>query len=188
SYVDVLYHQKPVGKKVAIIGAGGIGFDMAEYLSHAGESPSLDTEKYMEEWGVDMDMNAGGALQPAQPEASPREIYLLKRSGGKHGKNLGKTTGWAHRASLKMKAVEMMGSLAYKKVDDAGLHVEKDGEIQVLDVDNVIICAGQEPLRELQAALETGGMKVHLIGGAHEAKELDAKHAINQAAYLVAEI
>jgi 2,4-dienoyl-CoA reductase (NADPH2) len=188
SYIDVLYRQKEVGKKVAIIGAGGIGFDMAEYLSHEGESPSLDTEKYMEEWGVDMAMKTGGALMAAHPEPSPREIYLLKRSTGKHGKNLGKTTGWAHRASLKMKDVKMISQVTYQKVDDEGLHILVNDDAQVLPVDHVVICAGQEPLRELQAQLEQGGMKVHLIGGAFEAKELDAKFAIDQAARLVAEL
>ncbi|MGH1434708.1 MAG: FAD-dependent oxidoreductase [Lewinella sp.] len=188
SYIDVLYHKKKVGEKVAIIGAGGIGFDMAEYLSHEGTSPSLDTEKYMEEWGVDMAMKTGGALMPAQPEPSPREIYLLKRSTGKHGKNLGKTTGWAHRASLKMKAVKMVSQVAYQKVDDEGLHILVNDVLQILPVDHVVICAGQEPLRELQAKLEQGGLKVHLIGGAFEAKELDAKFAIDQAARLVAEL
>ncbi|MEL7248619.1 MAG: NADPH-dependent 2,4-dienoyl-CoA reductase [Bacteroidota bacterium] len=188
SYVDVLYHQKEVGSKVAIIGAGGIGFDMAEYLSHEGHSPSLDVKKYMAEWGVDMAMQTGGALMDPAIAPSPREIYLLKRSKGKHGKNLGKTTGWAHRASLKMKGVKMLATVAYQKVDDEGLHVLVNDAPQVLEVDNVIICAGQEPLRELQAKLEAGGMKVHLIGGAFEAKELDAKFAIDQAARLVAEI
>lgn len=188
SYVDVLYHQKEVGAKVAIIGAGGIGFDMAEYLSHEGESPSLDVKKYMSEWGVDMAMQTGGALMEPALEPSPRQIYLLKRSSGKHGKNLGKTTGWAHRASLKMKGVNMLAKVTYEKVDDEGLHISMDDQTQVLDVDHVIICAGQEPLRELQAKLEAGGMKVHLIGGAYEAKELDAKFAIDQAARLVAEL
>lgn len=188
SYIDVLYRKQAVGKSVAIIGAGGIGFDTAEYLSHSGVSPSLDTEKYMEEWGVDMAMKTGGALQPADPEPSPREIYLLKRSTGKHGKHLGKTTGWAHRASLKMKDVKMISQVVYNKFDDAGLHITVNDEPRVLPVDNVVICAGQEPLRELQAQLEQGGMKVHLIGGAFEAKELDAKFAIDQAARLVAEI
>jgi 2,4-dienoyl-CoA reductase (NADPH2) len=186
SYIDVLYHQQEVGKSVAIIGAGGIGFDVAEYLSHAGVSPSLNPEKYMEEWGVDMDMTTGGSLMPAHPEPSPREIFLLKRSPGKHGKDLGKTTGWAHRASLNMKDVQMIAQASYVKVDDEGLHLEINGEARVLPVDNVVICAGQEPLRELQAQLEAAGMPVHLIGGAYEAKELDAKFAINQAARLVA--
>lgn len=188
SYVDVLYHQQDVGSKVAIIGAGGIGFDMAEYLSHQGTSPSLDTEKYMEEWGVDMAYQTAGAVAPPKPEPSPREIFLLKRSSGKHGKSLGKTTGWAHRASLKMKNVNMLAQVTYDKVDDQGLHITVNNEPQILPVDHIVICAGQEPLRELQAELEAGGLKVHLIGGAFEAKELDAKFAIDQAARLVAEI
>jgi 2,4-dienoyl-CoA reductase (NADPH2) len=188
SYVDVLYHQQEVGNSVAIIGAGGIGFDLAEYLSHSGESPSVNTEKYMEEWGVDMTYAAPGAVTLPEPAPSPREIYLLKRSKGKHGKNLGKTTGWAHRASLKMKAVKMLSSVTYEKVDDAGLHITVNGESQVLNVDHVVICAGQEPLRDLQAELEATKLKVHLIGGAYEAKELDAKAAIKQAAELVAAI
>ncbi len=188
SYVDVLYHQKEVGEKVAIIGAGGIGFDMAEYLSHEGHSPSLDVKQYMAEWGVDMAMQTGGAMKDPAIAPSTREIFLLKRSTGKHGKNLGKTTGWAHRASLKMKGVKMLAQVTYQKVDDEGLHILVNDTPQVLNVDNVIICAGQEPLRELQAKLEAGGMNVHLIGGAFEAKELDAKFAIDQAARLVAEI
>ncbi len=142
----------------------------------------------MQEWGVDMDYSKGGAVAIPEPEPSPREIFLLKRSGGKHGKNLGKTTGWAHRASLKMKNVNMISQVSYTKVDDLGLHIEVNGEAQVLDVDHVVICAGQEPLRELQAELEAGGMTVHLVGGADEAKELDAKRAIDQAARLVATI
>lgn len=188
TYIDLLYHQKEVGKKVAIIGAGGIGFDVAEYLSHQGESPSLNVEKYMKEWGVDMNYTQAGALTMPAPEASPREIFLLKRSGGKHGKNLGKTTGWAHKASLKMKNVQMLANVTYKKVDDQGLHIEINGNDQLLEVDHIVICAGQEPLRDLEAALVAAGKKVHLIGGADEAKELDAKRAINQAARLVAEM
>ncbi|RME97562.1 MAG: NADPH-dependent 2,4-dienoyl-CoA reductase [Bacteroidetes bacterium] len=188
TYVDVLYKQEEVGKSVAIIGAGGIGFDLAEYLSHEGLSPSVNTEKYMEEWGVDMTYAAPGAVTLPKPEPSPREIYLLKRSKGKHGKHLGKTTGWAHRASLKMKGVKMLSQVTYKKVDDAGLHITVNGEPLVLDVEHVVICAGQEPLRELQAELEAAQMKVHLIGGAFEAKELDAKAAIKQAAELAAEL
>jgi 2,4-dienoyl-CoA reductase (NADPH2) len=189
NYAEVLYEKKEVGKKVAIIGAGGIGFDVAEYLGHHGESPSLDTEKYMEEWGVDMDYENPGALTQAQPETSPRQIYLLKRSTGKHGKNLGKTTGWIHRATLAQKGVIMYSSVEYSHVDDQGLHIKMaDGEPVVLDVDHVVVCAGQEPRRDLQEELEAAGMKVHLIGGADKAAELDAKRAIKQASYLAAEI
>ncbi|MCB0635243.1 MAG: NADPH-dependent 2,4-dienoyl-CoA reductase [Lewinella sp.] len=189
SYIDVLYRGREVGKKVAIVGAGGIGFDVAEFLSHSEAThPSLEPADYMQEWGVDMGYAQGGALAPAQPAPSPREIYLLKRSGGKHGKNLGKTTGWAHRASLQMKGVKMIASVTYDKVDDAGLHLTVNDEQQVLPVDHVVICAGQEPLRELQAQLETGGLTIHLIGGADEAAELDAKRAIDQGSRLAARL
>ncbi len=189
-YVDVLYRKKPVGKSVAIIGAGGIGFDVAEYLAHDSNhlSPSLDTPMYMKEWGVDMSYQKGGATTAPQPAPSPREIYLLKRSPGKHGKKLGKTTGWIHRASLDLKGVKKIASVTYNKVDDAGLHITVGEETKVLPVDNVIICAGQVPLRELQAKLEAGGQKVHLIGGADVAAQLDAKRAIKQASHLAAEI
>ncbi|OJJ15881.1 NADPH-dependent 2,4-dienoyl-CoA reductase [marine bacterium AO1-C] len=189
-YVDVLYRNKPVGNKVAIVGAGGIGFDMAEFLAHNPEeaSPSVNTAEYMKEWGVDMAYSKGGALMKAQPAPSPREIYLLKRSSGKHGKNLGKTTGWIHRSSLKMKEVKMMGNVEYQKIDDEGFHIVRDGNPTVLDVDHVIICAGQEPLRDMYEALKAKGLNVHLIGGANVAAELDAKKAINEASYLCAEL
>ncbi len=188
SYVDVLYHKKPVGKKVAIVGAGGIGFDMAEFLSHDHESPapSLDVKAFMKEWGVDMEYARGGAIKMPDPSPSAREIYLLKRSTGKHGKSLGKTTGWIHRASLKMKAVKMLSQVVYEKVDDHGLHIEINGEKQVLNVDNIVICAGQEPLRELKDPLDAAGIRVHLIGGSYEARELDAKTAIDQGTRLAA--
>ena len=189
-YVDVLYRNKSVGNKVAIVGAGGIGFDMAEFLAHNSEeaSPSVNTAEYMKEWGVDMAYGKGGALMEAQPAPSPREIYLLKRSSGKHGKNLGKTTGWIHRSSLKMKEVKMMGNVEYQKIDDDGFHIIRDGNPMVLDVDHVIICAGQEPLRDMYEALKAKGLNVHLIGGANVAAELDAKKAINEASYLCAEL
>ncbi len=185
-YADVLYRNKPVGKRVAIIGAGGIGFDMAEFLAHEGESPSLNVPEYMKEWGVDMSYSNPGATAIPQPEASPREIYLLKRSVGKHGKKLGRTTGWIHRMSLKMKKVNMLSSVTYEKVDDQGLHITVNNEYKILPVDNVVVCAGQEPLRELEAALTAAGKTVHLIGGAKEAGGLDAKRAIKQACELAA--
>ena len=164
---------------------------MAEYLSHdmAHESPTLNVEAYMKEWGVDMTYKKGGSLAvAAEPLPSPREVYLLKRSKGKHGKKLGKTTGWIHRSSLAMKEVKMLQQVSYEKVDDAGLHITVAGEPQVLPVDNVVVCAGQVPLNDLQEALSAAGQTVHVIGGAHEAKELDAKKAIKQASYLVAKI
>ena len=192
NYADVLYRKKPVGKSVAIVGAGGIGFDMAEYLAHdmAHASVSLSVPAYMEEWGVDMDYTKGGSLAPegAKPLPSPREIFLLKRSKGKHGKNLGKTTGWIHRSSLAMKKVNMIGEAQYNKVDDAGLHITVGDESKVLAVDNVVICAGQEPLRDMYEELKAAGKSVHLIGGANIAAALDAKKAIKEASHLAAEL
>lgn len=188
SYIDVLLHKKPVGKRVAIIGAGGIGFDVAEYLSHEGESPSMNMDMFMKEWGVDATYdNPGGVKQP-EPHPSPREIYLFQRSEGKPGKRLGKTTGWIHRASLKMKKVKMMGGIAYHKIDDQGIHVTMEGEQRVLDVDNVIICAGQVVYRDLQDPLVAANVNTHLIGGADVASELDAKRAIKQGAELAARL
>ncbi len=180
-YAEVLYQNKPVGKSVAIIGAGGIGFDMAEFLAHEGESPSMHVEHYMKEWGVDMTYQKGGANTPPQPAPSPREIFLLKRSGGKHGKNLGKTTGWIHRASLKMKAVNMLANVTYEKIDDEGLHINVGGEYQVLPVDHVVVCAGQVALRDMYEELQAAGQSVTLMGGSKEASELDAKRAIKEA-------
>ena len=187
-YAEVLYQNKAVGKRVAIVGAGGIGFDMAEFLAHDSEeeSPSMNIEAYMKEWGVDMAYQEGGAVTMPKPAPSPREIYLLKRSGGKHGAGLGKTTGWIHRASLKMKQVKHLANVSYQKVDDVGFHVLVGETPHILEVDNVIICAGQEPLRDLQQALEQAGQKVHLIGGAKSADKLDAKRAIYQASHLAA--
>ena len=189
TYADVLRDKKPVGKRVAIIGSGGIGFDVAEYLAHDThhDSVSLDVADYMKEWGVDMEYNTGGSLAESGPEPlpSPREIYLLKRSKGKHGKNLGKTTGWIHRSSLTMKKVNMLAEVTYQKMDDQGLHITVGVKEKILDVDNVIICAGQEPLNELHAGLVAAGQSVHLIGGANIAKELDAKKAIKEAMELV---
>ncbi|MEL6124128.1 MAG: NADPH-dependent 2,4-dienoyl-CoA reductase, partial [Bacteroidota bacterium] len=187
SYVDVLRGKVQVGAKVALMGAGGIGFDVAEYLSTpANGSPSLNTAHFMREWGVDMTIKTPGSVIIAEPDPSPREIYLLKRSRGKHGKNLGKTTGWIHRSSLKMKGVNMIAEVTYLKIDDQGLHIEVGGETSILDVDHVVICAGQLPLRELEQPLQESSAKIHLIGGADEAAELDAKRAIDQGARLAA--
>lgn len=187
SYIDVLYHEKPVGKSVAIIGAGGIGFDVAEYLTTE-KSPTLEIAHFMDEWGVDMEMSTPGGLKAPEPDESPREVFLLKRSKGKHGGGLGKTTGWIHRSSLKMKKVNMIGEATYHKVDDEGLHISVAGKADKLKVDNVIICAGQEPLRELLEPLKAKGISVHLIGGADEARELDAKRAIDQGSRLAAKL
>ncbi len=188
SYLDVLRDGKPVGKRVAIIGAGGIGFDVAEFLSQEGESASLNPAKFYAEWGIDTSYAERGGIQPAHPEPSPRELYLLQRKTTKVGDGLGKTTGWIHRTSLKNKAVHMLAGVTYRKVDDAGLHIMVNGEDKLLPVDNVVLCSGQEPLRELQDGLAAGGCQVHLIGGADVAAELDAKRAIKQGAELAARL
>jgi len=188
SYLDVLRYGRPVGEKVAIIGAGGIGFDTAEFLTQEGESASLHVEEFMREWGVDMSYAQPGGVMRPQPAPSARQVWLLQRKSGKPGEGLGKTTGWIHRASLKMKRVEMHGDVVYRKIDDAGLHVTIRGEDTVLPVDNVVICAGQEPLRELEAPLVALGKTVHRIGGADVAAELDAKRAIDQGTRLALSI
>ncbi len=195
-YLDALLERKPVGQKVAVIGAGGIGFDVSEFLVHRGKSPSLDTEEFMKEWGVDLSVEHRGGIKGVTPEIPEpaREVYLLQRKPSKVGKNLGKTTGWIHRTSLKNRNVQMIPGVTYRKIDDQGLHITvtpkgaEKGEDKVLPVDTVVICAGQEPLRELQAGLEAAGLPVHLIGGADVAAELDAKRAINQGSRLAAEI
>ncbi|GAB59097.1 NADPH-dependent 2,4-dienoyl-CoA reductase [Rheinheimera nanhaiensis] len=188
SYLDVLRDHKAVGKHVAIIGAGGIGFDVAEYLTEP-HSLTLQPDAWLKDWGIDKQYQARGALLPDEvtPPAE-RKVYLLQRKTSKVGAGLGKTTGWIHRASLKKKGVEMIAGVNYLKVDDNGLWVEIGGEERCLNVDNVIICAGQEPLRELQAGLTEQGIKTHLIGGADVAAELDAKRAIRQGAELAAAI
>ena len=187
TYIEVLRDKKPVGKKVAIIGAGGIGFDVAEYLTaDEAHAPSQNIGEFMNEWGVDTEYKTGGALKMPSPIPSPREVTLLQRSESKVGGKLGKTTGWIHRASLKMKRVKMIGGAAYDKIDDQGLHLSFGGKPEVLEVDNVIICAGQVVMRELQAPLEAAGIKVTLIGGADVAAELDAKRAIDQGSRLAA--
>jgi 2,4-dienoyl-CoA reductase (NADPH2) len=181
SYIDVLKNKKQVGKKVAIIGAGGIGFDTAEYLTHEGKSTSLDVQAFLKEWGVDAQNNVRGGIEGLRPEAipSPREVYLLQRKETKVGDGLGKTTGWIHRASLKSKKVQMISSVQYDKIDDKGLHVTIGGK-QLLEVDNIVICAGQTSKNELFEPLKAKGKSVHIIGGAFMAGELDAKRAIDQ--------
>jgi len=187
-YLDVLRDAKPVGKSVAIIGAGGIGFDVAEYLTHSGDSGAINSEKFYAEWGIDTGYNEAGGLREAEVETSPRRVFLLQRKESKVGANLGKTTGWIHRTGLKARRVGMQSSVSYRKIDDDGLHVTVDGEEKVLPVDNVIMCAGQDPLRELYEQLQDSGINVHLIGGADVAAELDAKRAIDQGVRLAAVI
>ena len=190
SYIDVLKHKKPVGKRVAVIGAGGIGFDVSEYLSHEGESTAVNVDAWLKEWGIDKTLEARSGIEGITPdfEQSPREIFMFKRSKGKFGGNLGKTTGWIHRSTLKKKKVQFIGEVAYNKIDDEGLHYTQNEEQKVLKVDNVVICAGQTPFKELYQPLLDLGKNVHVIGGADFASELDAKRAINQGARLAAKL
>ncbi|WOB08356.1 FAD-dependent oxidoreductase [Piscinibacter gummiphilus] len=192
SYIDVLLHQKPVGERVAIIGAGGIGFDVAEYLVTApGHSPTLNLQEWLAEWGVADPEQVRGGVTRAQPTPPARQVTLLQRKPGKLGKTLGKTTGWIHRAALQMKRVEMIGGVNYERITPQGLFItygeaRKDG--QLIECDTVVLCAGQEPLRELLEPLKASGVSVHLIGGADEAAELDAKRAIDQGTRLAARL
>ncbi|MEI4516387.1 NADPH-dependent 2,4-dienoyl-CoA reductase [Stenotrophomonas rhizophila] len=186
SYLDVLQGRVEVGAEAAIIGAGGIGFDVGEFLVHEGPSPALDPARWMAEWGVDPNFEARGALARPQPEPPARKVWLLQRSPGKPGARLGKTTGWIHRATLKAKGVKMLGGVEYLGVDDDGLRIRIDGQEQTLPVSHVVVCAGQEPRRDLHAALLAAGVDAHLIGGADVAAELDAKRAINQGSRLAA--
>lgn len=188
TYIEVLRDKKPVGGKVAIIGAGGIGFDVAEYLSHEAGGDGPEVEEFLEEWGVDPSYGRPGGLKQAKDTPGVREIYLLQRSEGKLGGKLGKTTGWIHRASLKKKRVKMLGGCQYERIDEQGLHLSIGGKPELLEVDNVVICAGQVELSELKAPLEAAGMQVHLIGGADLAAELDAKRAIDQGTRLAARL
>ena len=189
SYVEVAQDQKPVGERVAIIGAGGIGFDIAELLAHQGVSPSLDIELFNKEWGVDSDYNDRGAYGHPNPETPARQITMLQRKDGKMGAGLGKTTGWIHRAALKMKSVKMIRGVEYHKVDDRGLHFSiQGGEPQVIECDNVVVCAGQVSRKDLLNELETANVTTHLIGGSKLAGELDAKRAIREGFELAAKI
>lgn len=191
TYIDVLRDKKPVGKRVAVVGAGGIGVDTSEFLVHDPHHvpSSLDIDEYLREWGIDKTLQARSGIEGvvAQVSPSPREVFLLQRKNKKIT-GPGKTTGWAHREALLKKGVNMLTGVEYTKIDDEGLHINVNGQPQVLAVDNVIICAGQEPQRELQATIEALGKTVHLIGGADVAAELDAKRAIRQGAELAAQI
>ncbi|KPX44550.1 NADPH-dependent 2,4-dienoyl-CoA reductase [Pseudomonas ficuserectae] len=190
SYLDVILQRKPVGRSVAVIGAGGIGFDVSEFLVHQGVATSLDREAFWKEWGIDTTLEARGGVAGIKPDvhAPARQVYLLQRKSSKVGDGLGKTTGWIHRTGLKNKQVQMLNSVQYLKIDDAGLHIRigEDGEEKLLAVDNIVICAGQDPLRELYDDLVSAGQSVHLIGGADVAAELDAKRAIDQGSRLAA--
>ncbi|PHR69236.1 MAG: NADPH-dependent 2,4-dienoyl-CoA reductase [Lutibacter sp.] len=190
NYLDVLKFKKPVGNRVAVIGAGGIGFDVSEYLAHEGESTALNIDAWLMEWGIDKTLKSRSGIEGVVPEIepSPRKIFMFKRSKGKFGGKLGKTTGWIHRSTLKKKNVQFINEVQYTKINDEGLHYIQNEERKVLKVDNVIICAGQTPFKELVSPLEEKGIKVHVIGGADIAVELDAKRAINQGCRLAAKL
>ncbi len=191
SYVDVLLHKAPVGKRVAVIGAGGIGFDVAEFLVHEGESPTEDLTLWKTEWGVSDPARDRGGVAPEgpRPEAPARQVTLLQRKNEKPGKRLGKTTGWIHRAALKMKQVEMAAGVNYERIDEKGLHIsfgEARENPTLIEADTIVLCAGQVSNRSLADELEAAGIEAQVIGGADVAAELDAKRAINQGAHLAA--
>jgi 2,4-dienoyl-CoA reductase (NADPH2) len=191
-YLDVLQHRVPVGQRVAIIGAGGIGFDIAEYLLHDPAVPlPVPLAHWCAEWGVDLQARSGGGLVPPAAPGPHREIFLLQRKAGKPGAGLGKTTGWVHRAVLQRHGVQMLSGVAYERIDDAGLHIRMGDQARTLAVDHIVLCAGQEPLRELmpQGTAAPGSIPTfHVIGGAALASELDAKRAIREGAELAARL
>ncbi|MBM7053643.1 NADPH-dependent 2,4-dienoyl-CoA reductase [Streptomyces durocortorensis] len=186
SYLDVLRDGAPVGDRVAIVGAGGIGFDVAEFLTDGGDAASLDPDTFFRQWGVDTAYEDRGGLRTPERPKSPRTVHLVQRRTTKVGAGLGKTTGWIHRTELRHRGVEMIAGASYDLIDDEGLHLTVDGERRVLPVDTVVLCAGQEPRRELYEELSAGAVPVHLIGGADVAAELDAKRAIRQGTELAA--
>jgi 2,4-dienoyl-CoA reductase (NADPH2) len=190
SYLDVLKNNAPVGKRVAVVGAGGIGFDVSEFLLHDAKAPlPVPLDNWLHEWGVDLQAKSGGGLVTPTPEEPVRQIWLLQRKASKLGATLGKTSGWVHRAVLQRKGVQMIGGVEYRKIDDSGVHIMVNGEERVLEVDNVVICAGQDSLTELMpAAMPESGPRFHLIGGAALAAELDAKRAIREGAELAAQL
>ncbi len=180
SYLQVLRDHEPVGDSVAILGGGGIGFDVAEYLTQSGPSATLESERFFAQWGIDRSHEARGGVVRAEHAQPARQVTMLQRKDTKMGQTLGKTTGWIHRTELKNRQVQMLTGVAYERIDDAGLHFSIDGQKQVLEVDTIVVCTGQEPQRELQEGLEAAGVPVQLIGGADVAAELDAKRAIKQ--------
>ncbi|MFJ4868507.1 FAD-dependent oxidoreductase [Streptomyces sp. NPDC088757] len=186
SYLDVLRDGAPVGERVAVIGAGGIGFDVAEFLTDGGEGAGQDPETYFRQWGVDTSYENRGGLRTPERTAPPRQVHLLQRKETKVGAGLGKTTGWIHRTELKHRGVAMVAGVTYDRIDDEGLHVTIGGESRVLPVDTVVLCAGQEPRRDLYEELVAAGRTAHLIGGADVAAELDAKRAVDQGTRLAA--
>ncbi len=187
-YIDAILGRKPVGRTVAVMGAGGIGFDVAELITHEGVSASLDIDVFAREWGIDFVNHPRGGVTGVQPQvaAADRTVYLMQRKTDPVGKNLGRTTGWTHRITLNRRGVQMINGVEYLKIDDAGLHTLVHGEPKLFEVDTVIVCAGQTPLRTLHDELQALGVKSSLVGGAYEAAELDAKRAIDQASRLAA--
>ena len=187
-YIDVIQGKKAVGKRVAVIGAGGIGFDVCELITHSGPSGALDRDVFAAEWGVDFENHPRGGVTGVEPRvaASEREVFMLQRKDSKVGAGLGKTTGWTHRITLARRGVKMMNGVDYVRIDDAGLHILVGGQPELLEVDTIIICAGQDSKRDLYDELVTMGLPAEVIGGAFEAAELDAKAAIKQASYLAA--
>jgi 2,4-dienoyl-CoA reductase (NADPH2) len=183
SYIDVINGNKEVGSRVAIIGAGGIGFDVAEFLTHDHQETE---DQFCNEWGIDLTGQHRGGLKTPEIAPSLREVYLLQRKKEKMGKRLGKTTGWIHRLSLKHRQVKMISGVSYDSIDDEGLHLSIDNKPQILSVDTIIVCAGQTELKDLFDPLKEAGQSVHLVGGAYKALELDARHAIDQACRLAA--
>ncbi|MFG2872480.1 FAD-dependent oxidoreductase [Streptomyces sp. NPDC048338] len=188
SYLDVLRDGVPVGERVAVLGAGGIGFDVAEFLTDGGEGASQDPETYFRQWGVDTSYETRGGLRTPERPRPPRQVHLLQRKTSKVGAGLGKTTGWIHRAEMKHRGVAMVAGVTYERIDDEGLHITLDGEPQVVPVDTVVLCTGQEPRRGLYEELVAAGRTAHLIGGADVAAELDAKRAIDQGTRLAATV
>lgn len=183
TYVEVLTGARVPGEKVAVMGAGGIGFDISEWLTH---EHKIDEDNFYAEWGIDIELKNRGGLKKPEISPSPRKVYLLQRKKEKMGKRLGKTTGWIHRLSLKHKKVIMLSGVQYAKIDDKGLHIIVEDESRVIEVDSIILCTGQIEMRDLYEPLKAAGRSVHLIGGAYKALELDARHAIDQASRLAA--
>jgi 2,4-dienoyl-CoA reductase (NADPH2) len=186
TYVDVLLHGAPMGPRVAVVGAGGIGFDVATFLVHPTGQHGPDLGAWLAAWGVADPAMARGGLVKAQPPAAARQVYLLQRKASRPGAGLGKTTGWIHKAALKAARVELLAGLAYERIDDRGLTVRQGEKTRLLEVDSVVLCTGQEPQRELLGPLRAAGLQVHVIGGADVALELDAKRAIDQGSRLAA--
>jgi 2,4-dienoyl-CoA reductase (NADPH2) len=189
-YVDAILGRRSIGSRVAIMGAGGIGFDVAELVSHAGPSAALDLDVFAREWGIDFRHHPRGGVTGEQPQvaAAEREVTLLQRKASAVGRGLGRTTGWTHRLTLTRRGVRMIGGVEYIKIDDAGLYTQVDGEPRLFEVDTVIVCAGQVPLRGPYDELRARGIAATLIGGAFDAAELDAKRAIEQACRLAAAV